>query len=112
MITSIPCSACKAPGVEPVVVGRRERRPLERVAADVDVERLAGRRVRGERDAGVQDFRLGLLAGIRGHELTGHALAGRLTINLDRVSLEDLPAAWARQQRGAPSRKVVVEPAT
>jgi NADPH2:quinone reductase len=37
------------------------------------------------------------------------AVAGRLDVDLERVALDDVPAAWERQ-RGGPERKLVVTP--
>jgi len=43
------------------------------------------------------------------HRLVSHAVAGRLTVDVERVSLDDVGAAWGRQAEGA-SRKLVVIP--
>lgn len=43
-------------------------------------------------------------------DLVTHAIAGRLTLELDRVPLADVPRAWADQAAG-PRRKLVVLPA-
>lgn len=42
-------------------------------------------------------------------EMTGHAAAGRLTADLERVALEDVAAAWERQKAG-PGKKLVLIP--
>ncbi|MDW5598720.1 zinc-binding alcohol dehydrogenase family protein [Conexibacter stalactiti] len=67
----------------------------------------------------------GTLAEIRGHTnflapagvkeaayrtLAEHAVAGRLTVEVERVALRDVADAWARQQAGLHGRKLVLVP--
>jgi len=41
------------------------------------------------------------------HRLVSHAVAGRLTVDVERVSLEDIGEAWRRQADGAGGKLVV-----
>jgi NADPH:quinone reductase-like Zn-dependent oxidoreductase len=41
--------------------------------------------------------------------LLDHAAAGRLTVDHEVVSLDDLPGAWQRQQQGRAERRIVVD---
>ena len=43
-------------------------------------------------------------------QLVAHAVAGRITLEIERVPLDDAPAAWERQASGAADTKLVVEP--
>ncbi len=46
----------------------------------------------------------------RGYEaLAGHAAAGRIVVAIERLGLDDVPAAWARQAT-SPHAKLVIEP--
>jgi NADPH2:quinone reductase len=44
------------------------------------------------------------------HELTEHAARGALHVDLERVPIEDVGAAWERQRRGTGQAKLVVVP--
>jgi sugar/nucleoside kinase (ribokinase family) len=43
-------------------------------------------------------------------ELTGHAAAGDITVDLDRRPLDDVAGAWERQRQAAGGPKVVLVP--
>jgi NADPH:quinone reductase-like Zn-dependent oxidoreductase len=43
-------------------------------------------------------------------EMCGHAAAGRLTADVDRVGLDDVASAWERLRAGSPGAKLVVVP--
>ncbi len=68
-------------------------------------------------------FIRGKLADIRGHTnflvpadvrreayaaMTAHAVAGRLTVDVERVPLHDVADAWARQRAGVPRKLVLI----
>jgi NADPH2:quinone reductase len=98
-------------------------------AAALGTLAVGGRLVQIGQSAGAEAtlssaFVRGRLADIRGHTnflapddvrraayaaMTEHAAAGRLTIDVERIPLRDVEAAWARQRAGA-HRKLVLVP--
>jgi hypothetical protein len=43
-------------------------------------------------------------------EMCDHAVAGRLTADVERVPLDDAAAAWERLRAGSPGAKLIVVP--